>query len=155
MMDIVAAGLVIFVGMRRVPCNGANNMLGHGRNDRALWLVTMLIGNIGNLNVFAFGRNPAVFSLDVTVLITAAVLCDVVVGLPRCFEAIGAHIVLALKNLSVHILGTSNWAMIRVWHWVRHRMRHWVWWAGVLNGSQGHSENSADQQLTRRKLFNQ
>lgn len=153
MMDVVAAGRVVFVGMRRVPCNGASNVLGHSRNGGTLWLVTMIIGDIGNLNVLAFGRNPAVLSLDVTVLITAAALCDVVVGLPRCFKAIGTHIVLALNDISVHILGMSNWAMIVVGHWVRNRMRHWVWWAGMLDSSQGHSENSTDHQLKWWKTF--
>lgn len=139
MMDVV----VVFVRMRCVPCNATDNMIGHGRNGVTLWLITMLIGHIADHNVFAFGRNPAVFALDVAVLIAIATLTDLVAGVPRNSETIGTHVVLAFKHLGVHILRTTHYATIAMGHWVGRGV--WHLWAG--NGSQSDSENSANHQL--------
>lgn len=95
-----------------------------GWDPFALWLVSVLIGDIGNIDVLAFGRNPAEFTLDVAVHIAGLRAGDVVASLQGGIEAIGTDILLAVQHLGVHIV------------------TRWSHWRGG-----GQADDNADQQL--------
>lgn len=137
-MDIVDFGSL---GMRRVPGNGADNIVGNGGNSSARWLVAVLIGNVLDVNMLALGGDPAETALDVAVHVAGLGACDVVAGLQAAIEAVGTNIILARHHFGVRLVAVMNG------HWM------WCWdvwqWA-VLNRvvhSGDQADNSADHHL--------
>jgi len=99
-----------WVGLQ--PGEGAGNGLWDWRRSGdhgSRGLVSVLIGDVLDVDVLALGGDPSVVAVDVAVDISAGGLLDSVGGLQTGVESIGTDIVRSGDDIGVGIFRTGNW----------------------------------------------